>query len=364
MPLFRADHRQALIWFMVGLALLALFYLLAPILMPFVIAAVFAYVCDPLVRWLVGHGAPRTLAVALVNLAFGLTVGLFLLALVPLFYSEISLLAVRFPELVEMANNRLLPFINERLGIDLRFNVESIKQWLGEHAQTAREVLPELLSRARDGGMAVAALAINLIIVPIAMFYLLREWPRITQATQDMLPRPMLPRTLRIVGDINHVLAQYLRGQLSVMALLTVFYCTGLWLAGVDFALPVGIVTGLMSFIPFIGFGAGLTLAILAALIQAEGLTPLIGVAVVYGLGQVLESYILTPHLVGERIGLHPLAVIFALMAFGQLFGFIGVLIALPASAALLVGLRELRAAWVASPIYRGHEVAGGEPKQ
>ena len=139
------------------------------------------------------------------------------------------------------------------------------------------------------------------------------------------------------------------------MCLLALWYSLGLWLAGVQFALPVGLLTGLLSFIPFVGFGGGLLLALMAALMQGEGVSPLIGVGVVYGLGQVLESYVLTPWLVGERVGLHPLAVIFALMAFGELFGFVGMLVALPVSAALLVGLRELRAEWLTSAVYRGN---------
>jgi predicted PurR-regulated permease PerM len=147
------------------------------------------------------------------------------------------------------------------------------------------------------------------------------------------------------------------------MLLLAVFYSIGLWFAGLKFALPVGVITGLLVFIPYVGFGGGLILAIVAALLQGGGWAPLIGVAVVFGIGQLIESFLLTPYLVGERIGLHPLAVIFALMAFGQLFGFVGVLIALPASAAILVGLREVREAWLASHLYRGDSgsTGGGE---
>jgi predicted PurR-regulated permease PerM len=157
-----------------------------------------------------------------------------------------------------------------------------------------------------------------------------------------------------IVDAIDAVLAEFMRGQLSVMAALAVFYSLGLWIAGVDYAVPLGLLSGLLGFIPYVGFSTGLALALLVSTLQFQGWPPVIGVAIVFGVGQILESFVLTPWLVGERIGLHPLAVIFALMAFGQLFGFVGILIALPASAALLVGLREVRRLYLASDLYQG----------
>ena len=202
--------------------------------------------------------------------------------------------------------------------------------------------------------MAVLAFAANVLLIPLVMFYLLQEWPRILDELERIVPRPWVAATTRILAEIDSVMSEFLRGQLSVMLLLAAFYSAGLWLAGLNFWLPVGVLTGLLVFIPYVGFGGGLILAIVAALLQAQGWPPLIGVAIVYALGQLVESFLLTPYLVGERIGLHPLAVIFALMAFGQLFGFVGVLVALPVGAALLVGLREVREAWLASPVYRG----------
>ena len=354
----RADHLQTAAWAVVGLALLGLFYLLSPILTPFAVAAVFAYICDPAVNWMVSRRVPRPLAVLLVILAMGAALTLLVLMFAPLVYREIVVLIARLPELFEMLNERLMPLLAAHLGTELRLDTESIKGWMTEYRDTAQDLLPSLLSRAREGGLALVAIAANLVLIPIVMFYLLQEWPRVIAALQQAIPRPMLPRTQRIVGDIDRVLSEFLRGQLSVMLLLAIFYSVGLWIAGLKFALPVGVITGLLAFIPFVGFGGGLLLAILAALLQGEGWTPLIGVAVVFGIGQLLESYVLTPYLVGERIGLHPLAVIFALMAFGQLFGFVGMLVALPASAAILVGLREVREAWFASPVYRGRDPA------
>ncbi len=361
MTLPRADRLQTAVWIGVGLAFLALFYALTPILTPFAIAAVFAYVCDPAVNWMVARRVPRVLAVLFVILAMGTLVALLILILVPVLYRELVILIARLPELLELFETRAAPLLSAHLGIEITLDMAAIKDWVAEHREAAKDVLPIVLSHAREGGLALIAVAVNLVLVPIVMFYLLQEWPRLTSGLQSVIPRPMLARTMRIVRDIDTVLSEFLRGQLSVMLLLAVFYSTGLWLAGLSFALPVGAITGLLAFIPFVGFGGGLTLAVLAALLQGDGWSLLIGVGIVYGLGQLLESYLLTPYLVGERIGLHPLAVIFSLMAFGQLFGFVGMLIALPASAAILVGLRELRNEWLASPVYRGDEPPGGQ---
>ena len=354
MTLSRADRVQTVAWTVVGLAMLGLFYLLSPILTPFAIAAVFAYISDPAVNGLVARRVPRTAAVLLVIVTLGIVLLLGFLIVVPLVYREAVILIARLPDLMERLNTEIVPMLNARLGLEVQLDLSALKNWVSSNRDQATDLIPILLSKAGQGGMALVAVATNLVLVPIVMFYLLQEWPRIIAAIKDTLPRPLLPRTLKIVGDIDSVLSEFLRGQLSVMLLLASFYSLGLWMAGLKFALPVGVITGLLAFIPFVGFGGGLLLAIMAALLQGEGWSPLIGVAVVFGIGQVLESYVLTPYLVGERIGLHPLAVIFALMAFGQLFGFVGMLVALPASAAILVGLRELRQEWLASPVYNG----------
>lgn len=351
---FRADRLQTAMWAAAGIALIALFWVLSPILAPFVIGVVLAYICDPPVNWLVARRVPRVLAVLLVIVAIGLLMVALALLLIPVLYREGLTLVARLPELVEMFNAEVAPRLQQYLDFDLRLDAGQFRQLIAEHWSSAQDLVPIVLGHLKTGGMAMANLVINLLLVPLVMFYLLQEWPRLLQALQDLVPRPWLERTMRIMSDIDSVLSEFLRGQLSVMMLLAVFYSVGLWLAGLNFALPVGVLTGLLVFIPYVGFGGGLLLAILAALLQGEGWSPLIGVAVVYSLGQLIESFILTPYLVGERIGLHPLAVIFALMAFGQLFGFVGVLVALPVCAALLVALREVRGAWVSSQVYQG----------
>ncbi|QID18450.1 AI-2E family transporter [Nitrogeniibacter mangrovi] len=354
MTSFRDRRMQTAVWAGVGLAVLVLLWLLSPILAPFAVAAVLAYICDPMVTWLVARRLPRAAAVLIVIAVLGLALLLLLLILVPTVYREAVALIARLPDLVEMINTTVLPRLKAHMDVNLQLDAGSIRQWVTENWSSAQDLLPGLLKKAGTGGAAVIGFFANLLLIPMVMFYLLQEWPHITEGLRRIIPRPMVDRSMRILGDIDRVMSEFLRGQLSVMLLLAIFYSIGLWLAGLKFALPVGVITGLLVFVPFVGFTAGLVLALLSAVLQAQGWPPIIGVAVVYSLGQLIESFLLTPYIVGDRIGLHPLVVIFALMAFGQLFGFVGVMVALPASAALLVALRELRGAYFASHVYLG----------
>ena len=195
-----------------------------------------------------------------------------------------------------------------------------------------------------SGSAALQVLA-TAFLVPIVMFYLLMDWNMLMRRIETAVPRRWLAKTRELASETDGLLSQYLRGQVIVMLVLAVYYSSGLALAGFDVALPVGIFTGLAVFIPYIGFGIGLTLAVLAALLQFGNLYGLLAVAV--------AGFYLTPRLVGERIGLYPLAVILALLAFGQLFGFFGILLALPISAVLLVGLRQIRQLYLNSRLYR-----------
>jgi predicted PurR-regulated permease PerM len=188
----------------------------------------------------------------------------------------------------------------------------------------------------------------------VALFYLLMDWPRVVAQSQSLLPAGVKDKVLSFLDEADGVLAQYLRGQLLVMVIMALYYAIALMIAGYDLAWPIGLFTGLAMFIPYVGFGIGLLLAVVAGLLQFDALYALGVVAFVYGVGQVVESLVLTPRLVGERIGLHPLAVIFALLAFGQLFGFVGVLVALPASAVVAVALKRALAAYRQTRLFTG----------
>lgn len=327
---------------------------LGPVLTPFLIGAILAYLGKPLVHWAAGKGIARSLSTTIVVMLFGLALLALFLVLVPLVQSEVALASRRVPDLVATAAERVSPWLEEQLGIKLAFDLASIKALVTENMDEARDLSLQLLSGLKTGGLIVVSLLVNLALIPVVMFYLLRDWDMISERLFALVPRRWLPKTRTIVDDIDRVLAEFLRGQLMVMAVLAIYYAIALTLAGLDRGIAIGVLTGVLVFIPYIGFGLGLTLGVLAALLEWNGWPGFVAVLAVYGIGQLVENYILVPYLVGDRIGLHPLAVIFALLAFGQLFGFAGVLLALPASAALLVGLRHLRGAYVTSPVYGG----------
>ena len=335
------------------LAIAALLHWLGPILTPFLIGGMLAYVGKPAVGWMEKKHVPRTVGALLVMLvALVLVLGL-LLILTPLVHSEFSLLAKRLPELAGGLYAQLAPWLNEKFGIQVQFDLDSIKQLIADNLDSAQAVSLKLLTGLKAGGTLLIGILINLVLIPVVMFYLLRDWSRIVARLDDLTPRRWLAKVRTMAFEIDKVLGEFLRGQLSVMTVLAIYYAVGLTLAGLQFALPIGILTGLLVFIPYVGFGLGLILGVLAALLQWNGWPGFAAVLAVYGVGQLLEGYVLIPWLVGDRIGLHPLVVIFALLAFGQLFGFAGVLLALPVSAALLVGLRHLRAEYHESPLYR-----------
>jgi predicted PurR-regulated permease PerM len=331
----------------------ALLHWLGAILTPFLIGAILAYFGSPLVTWAQRRHVPRTVGTLIVILVIGLLLAALLLVLIPLVQSEVTQLLRRIPELAATVYGQVAPWLREYLGVDVQLDLASVKELIAENMDSAQTLTLKLLSGLKAGGTVVLGIVINLALIPVVMFYLLRDWDRIVARIDGLVPHRWLPRVRRIAHEIDRVLAEFLRGQLAVMGVLAVYYAIGLTLAGLQFALPIGILTGLLVFIPYVGFGLGLVLGVLAAILQWTGWPGLFAVLAVYGIGQILENYVLVPFLVGDRIGLHPLAVIFALLAFGELFGFAGVLLALPVSAALLVGLRHLRETYVASDLYR-----------
>jgi len=326
---------------------------LGGVLTPFLIGAMLAYLGSPPVTWAERHRVPRTLGTLIVMIVILLLVTGLILVLVPLIQSEVSQLVRRLPELAGQLFARVAPWLRDTLGIELSFDLATLKDLIAENLSSAEAVTLKVLSSVKAGGVVLLGIVINVAMIPVVMFYLLRDWNRLVGHLDNLLPRRWLPRVRIVASEIDGVLAEFIRGQLSVMGVLAVYYSIGLSIAGLQHALPIGILTGLMVFIPYVGFGLGLTLGVMAALLQWSGLPGFLAVLAVYGVGQLLENYVLVPWLVGDRIGLHPLAVIFALLAFGELFGFAGVLLALPVSAALLVGLRHLRAAYVSTDLYR-----------
>ncbi len=326
---------------------------LGPVLTPFLIGAILAYLGNPIVVRCARAGVSRTFGTLIAVVVMSLATAALLLVIVPLVQAELTMLFRRLPDLANFFSTHVAPRLNEYLGISVQFDLATLRELASENIESVRELGARLLSGMRTGGLVLLSVVVNLALVPVVMFYLLRDWHLIVARIDELVPRRWLPLVRGMATDIDNVLAEFLHGQSLVMLTLAAYYVVALSVVGLKFALPIGILTGLLVFIPYVGFGLGFVLGVLAALLQWSGWPGFVAVLAVYGVGQLVENYVLIPYLVGDRIGLHPLAVIFALLAFGQLFGFAGVLLALPVSAALLVGLRRLRAAYVESPIYR-----------
>jgi len=352
---FTSTQKRAAAWTAIAaLAVLAL-RALGPVLTPFIIAAVLAYALTPLVDRLdaLWQGrVPRILAVVLVELLLVIVVLALALLVVPVLLKELPLMREQIPLLFDRLHGRLSPWLAE-LGVRISLDLASLRSQLVQYLQTNwSDSFGSVWSSVKIGGSVAVAVLGNALLVPVALFYLLLDWKQLVTRVLELVPPRARPGVDSFAAEADEVLGQYLRGQLLVMVTMALFYSTGLALFGLELALPIGVFTGLAMFVPYVGFGIGLILAVLAGLLEFGSAKAFLMVAVVYGSGQVFEGFFLTPRLVGERIGLHPLAVIFALLAFGQLFGFVGVLIALPASAVLLVAIRRARSGYFASKLY------------
>lgn len=340
-------------WLSLVVVLGGILYLLSPILTPFVAAAILAYICNPLVSRLTACKLPRALAVMLVMLALLVVAVLLLLILLPLLEKELGNISTKLPGLIDAVRARLLPHLQQLFGASLQWDSSALKSFVAMHWQSAGGVAEKILPWLSSSGGAIFAVAANVLLIPVAMFYLLRDWPELLVKLDELIPRHSYEQVRKLVAEVDAVLAEFLRGQIAVMLLMSLYYSVALWLTGLEFALPIGIFAGMLVFIPYLGMMTGLLLASLAAAMQFTTLGDVLWVWAAFGAGQLLEGMVVTPRLVGERVGLHPLAVIFALMAFGQVLGFFGVLLALPMSAILLVGLRHAKAWYLSSSMYR-----------
>jgi predicted PurR-regulated permease PerM len=341
-------------WLAIALAGGVLIHALSPILAPFLAGAIFAYVLNPLVGRLTGRYLPRVAAVVIVLLFVLALVVALALVIVPLFIKELRMLAERLPAFLVWLNQEAAPWLKEHFAIDIQLDIATVKQLAGSVLANNQDLVAGLLGSLKIGGLALLTFFVNVMLVPVVLFFLLRDWDGILARIDDLIPRHLHVRARRILAEIDAVLAEFLRGQLIVMLVMSVYYSAALSAASLEFALPVGVITGLLVIVPYIGAATGILLGTIAAVLQFDSLAGVAWVWVAFGIGQMLEGMAVTPLLVGKRIGLHPVAVIFALLAFGQIFGFFGVLLALPASAALLVALRHLKAAYLAGSLYGG----------
>jgi len=311
-------------------------WLLAPILTPFFAAALLAYVGDPLADRLEQLRMPRTLAVVAVFLLTFLVLSVLILLLGPLVRAQVAALIEVLPEFAAQAEQVWLPKLAELTGIELDADV-GLGPFLSRYGEMAGDWGGKVLGAVSRSGGALATAVISLFLVPVLTFYMLRDWDTIMAHLGALIPDSQRDTVYKLAGETDEVLGAFLRGQLLVMLALATIYSLGLSLFGIKFALAIGVVSGVVSFVPYLGLIFGMALALLTVVVEPDPLIPIIGVIATFTIAQLLEGTILTPKLVGDRIGLHPVIVIFAVAAGGQLFGFFGILLALPAAAALSV---------------------------
>lgn len=345
-------------WFYFALliVIVAFLHYLGDVLIPFVVAALLAYLTDPITNLLVRLRLPRALAVVCVFIILALLITLFLVIFIPLFEKQISIFISKIPEFFNWLQQTVIPWINQKFDLSANLSTMDLSNAFSAHWQQAGNVVKSTFKVITSSGLAFIGWMVNLLLIPVVLFYLLRDWPKITHGFQQLLPREIEPTVTRLVHECNDVLGAFLRGQLMVMLALGILYSIGLALVGLDTALVIGMISGLVSIVPYLGFILGIVSASIGAFLQFHDLWHIAGVVLVFIVAQSIEGSILTPTLVGDKVGVHPVLVIFAVLAGGKLYGFVGVLLAIPVTAVLMVLLRYIKSRYLASNLYEVHE--------
>jgi len=348
-------HDSSRRWQMLVITLVIgyLIWLLSPVLMPFAVAAMLAYLGDPLANRLQRLGMSRAWAATVVFVVLLLVLIGVLLLLIPLISRQIENLIENLPRYAQWAQQTAWPWIQQKLHLDPRmFDSDQLLVAFKAHMGSIGGFATSVLGKVSRSGMDIVLWLTNLVLIPVVAFYLLRDWHRLVGMIDRMLPRWIEPTIAHLAHESDKVLGAFVRGQLLVMLALGIFYGAGLSLVGLSVGLLIGIVAGLLSFVPYLGFIVGFGAAIIAVLVQYGDWTHVLLICGVFAVGQLLEGYVLVPRLVGGKIGLHPVAVIFAVLAGGYLFGFLGVLLALPAASVIMVLLRYLLERYRLSELY------------
>jgi len=330
-----------------------LLYLLSPILMPFIIGALLAYLGDPLVDRLEKTRLSRTLSVCVVFTIMILLGLLLLLIILPQLERQITGLVTRLPQFISWTQENILPRLSTLLGLEPgALDLGVIKEAFTNNMKDISGIMGRMLVKLTQSGQLVLVWFAYLTLIPVVTFYLLRDWDVLVGKVHDLIPRPYEKLASKLARQCDEVLAEFMRGQFLVMLAQAILYTIGLWIVGLEFFLLIGMLAGLVSFVPYLGFIVGIGVASVAGFMQFHDIIHLIYILIVFGVGQAIEGMLLSPLLVGDRIGLHPVAVIFAVMAGGQLFGFVGVLVALPVAAVIVVLLRHIHESYLESSLY------------
>lgn len=316
-----------------------LFYLLAPVLTPFIAAGLLAYISDPLADRLQRLRMPRTLAVVVVFLLTFVVIALLVLLVGPLIKTQINALFAALPDIARQVEQVWLPSILSWMSIEGGDDV-GIGAFLARYSDMVGSWSGTIVMGVSKSSGVLAAAVLSLFLIPILTFYMLRDWDLFIKHVGALVPESQRETVFMLAKETDEVLGAFLRGQILVMLALAIIYSAGLSLVGLKFAIAIGVVAGLVSFVPYLGFVFGIGLAGLTVVLEPNPLWNLVGVVATFTIAQMIEGSFLTPKLVGDRIGLHPVLVIFAVAAGGQLFGFFGILLALPAAAVLSVLLR------------------------
>ena len=323
-------------------AFLLLVHQLRPVLSPFVIGALIAYLGDPLADRLESRGLGRGLAAALVFLLIGILLAIILLFTLPVVAQQLDMLVRKVPLVFEWFIQTALPRIQDRLGLPQQgLPVLELRQRIAENWESVGKLVSGVSTYITGSGINFLVSLGNLVLIPIVAFYLLRDWDKLTPKVLRLLPMAWQKTARDLARECDEVIGAFLRGQLLVMLSLVGIYATGLWLVGLELAFLIGALAGLASIVPYLGTVVGVVTAVIAGWLQFQDLSILLWIGLVFVIGQALEAYLLTPRLVGNRIGLHPVVVIFAVLAGGQLAGFVGILLGLPAAAVIMVFLRH-----------------------
>ena len=328
-------------------------YFLSPVLTPFFVATVLAYLGDPLVNRLVKFKIPRTLAAIIVFFLIVIIILFLPLLIIPLLGKQLAIFIEKIPAIIQWLEQVLIPWLSYYTGVDVgTLDIGAMKSALTSHWQQAGRVAQTVGVVITQSGIAIVGSTLKFLIVSVVTFYLLRDWDVVILNVKSLFPRAVAATLNRLFKECDEVLSAFFRGQLLVMLALAAIYSLGLWIAGLQIALLVGILAGLLSVVPYLGVVIGVMVSMIAAFMQCHEWIHPVYMLVVFVIGNIIETSILTPWLVGNKIGLHPVAVIFAVLAGGQLFGFMGVLLALPVAAVLMVILRHLQHQYLKSDLY------------